>query len=272
MKYNYFLVPSLPEIIPEGVQEFSMKEFVDSNSDVFSEYSSGVERIIFINEIKNIELVLKSKLDKIEGMSGNSGDEFNYFVPSISSVNEIERFIDDPVSNSPEDYPDNIIDYFIKYKDNNERYRKIEELFVGYFEPKDSDSDFFKYALNVMSVARTIIQVVRLNKKDFNIEEHIAGNEDIVRTILENRSSADFGLSTQFPFVSDIISAFEKDTIELEHELDKIIYYAIAEYGENDLFGDHVIYTFLFGLFLLDRWGTMDDEKGREFVENILSA
>lgn len=272
MKYNYFLIPSLPDIVPDGTQEFTMKEFVDANADIFDNYRSGVDKIIFINELKNLELVLKSKLDMPEGLDGNRGSEFEYFQPAICTVEEIERFIDDPVSYAPDDYSEDILEFFENIKDNSERYKRIEELYVRYFTPDANETDFFSYALNVMSVQRTVSQAVRLSRLGLNLEENLIGDEDVVRTILENRSSSDFGLSSQYPFVSDIVSAFDKDIIALEHEMDKIIYEAVMDYKEEDLFGDHVIYAFLIGLFVLDRWQTMDEEQGQNFIDNLLQA
>lgn len=270
MNYNYFIVPSLAEITWDNRPEYTMQEFIESNSDIFEPYKDGVNKIVLLYELKNIELVLKSKIDQPEGYKGNDADEFNYFSPAILPINEIESFVDDPISFAPEEYPDSIIEFFEKYKDNLDRYNRIDELYSEYLDFDEYGDGFFNYFFSVMSVARTVLQALRINRLDLNLEEYLTGNEDVINTILEHRSSSDFGLSVQYRFVADIVSVFESNPLDLEIEIDKILHNAVREYGEDDLFGDHMIYSFLIGLFIFDRWMQMNEELGNEFIENIL--
>ncbi len=270
MNYNNFLIASLPEISWETKPEYTMKQFIEDNESVFSSYSKGVEKILLLNEVRNLELILKSKVEQPDGFKGNRGNETVFFKPSILALEDMEKFIDDPLMNAPENYPADIIEFFEIKKENKDRYSKISELYSIYMTPSGNESSFFKYYLETLSVIRTVLQAIRLNRKGFSLEENLSGNPDVVATIIEHRSSSDFGLSVQYPFVPNVFAASEANPLEAENMIDKILYDALREYGEDDLFGDHVIYSFLIGLFILDRWSFMNEETGRQFVENLL--
>ncbi|MBN1499257.1 MAG: DUF2764 family protein [Spirochaetes bacterium] len=270
MNYNNFLIASLPEISWEARPDYTMKQFIDENEEIFEPYRDGVEKILFLNEIRNLELVLKSKVDQPEGYSGNSGNETVFFRPSLMTSENLEKFIDDPVANAPENYPDDIIEFFETKKENKDRYNRIAELYSVYLTADENETPFFKYYLDVLSVIRTVVQAIRLNRRGLSLEENLSGNPEIISAIIDNRSASDFGLSVQYPFVPDIFSAVEGALPDSESMLDRILYDALQEFGESDLFGDHVIYIFLIGLFILDRWTMMNAEAGSKFIENML--
>ena len=137
MSYNNFVVGWLPDISWDSEQPETMADFLEVNSNIFEPYSDGIAKILLHNEIMNIELLLA---ERNKYKTDNS-----YFSPSIMSRSELERFIENPTIFHPDNYPQFMIDFFDDYKEDDLRYRNIENLYVRYFFFLQSDSiPFFR--------------------------------------------------------------------------------------------------------------------------------
>ena len=109
-------------------------------------------------------------------------------------------------------------------------------------------------------------------RRGLDLETHLKGDSFIVNTILENRNSSDLGLKHIFPEVSEVIALFDRarDPLEAERDLDRIRFELMEQVGRESPFADHIIYSYIIGFQVRNRWNTLDDDKGNKVLENIM--
>jgi hypothetical protein len=276
MKFNHYIIGSLPTLKWDEKSPYTMDEFINHSDFLLEPYRDGVDKILLLNEIRNIELFLKAKIKKalIENdTDGNSSVENNYFKPFILSESELSQFLEHPFFYQADEYPEFMLDYFEKYAELEDRYNNIEELYIRLFTYlREQDDEFFKYYGNMFTIIRTVLAAFRIIKEGKDLESNLVGDHDIVQIILDHRTTSDLGLKAIFPEIPEIISLFDKDPLELEKDLDRIQFELLEDYRQDQIFGDHVIYCYLLELFILDKWHTVDKARGQEILANIING
>lgn len=205
-------------------------------------------------------------------MSGNrEGDELDFYRARLLDIEDLELFLQDPFIHHPEEYPEFMVEYFERYTDDRERYEHIEELYIAHFENLRNDqSGFFRFYGTIATTMRTVLAAMRIMRKGLDLEENLKGDPYIVKTILDHRTTSDFGLKSIFSEIPAVIALFDKDPLELEHELDRIRFKLMVDVGQESQFGDHVIYAYIIGFQLRNRWNTLDSERGYKILEEIV--
>ena len=277
MKFNHYTIAALPQLSWDGALPCTLAELLEEFDMQLEPLRDGINRILLLDDIRNMELLLKSKLDTDDAPKGNTEDgRIDFYRAGITKPEELELFIDDPKHNTPDFvYPEFVEDFFDTWKTNEERYARIEELYVGYYRMMSEDKNAFlaRYGTNMM-IMSTIISAVRMMKSGTDLDKNLKGDADAVKMILENRNNADLGLKGYFPEVAEIVALFDKSKtpLEVEKELDRIRFSLLDEVGQEKPFADHIIYGYIIGFQLKDRWTTQNDEAGMRILENIIKG
>lgn len=277
MKFNYYTLAALPDLTWDGEPPCALSDLLEEFDLQLTSLKGGVSDILLLNDIKNLELILKSKLDIPDEFKGNrEGGKIDFYRAGIVEPARLEHFLEDPLRNAPDfRYPDFIIDYFTDGKSNEERYGDVETLYVEYFRYLQTRRDeFIRYYGATASIIRTVISAARMLKQGVDIDKNLRGDPYIVKTIVENKNNADFGLKNFFPEVVDIIALFEKNwsPIEVERELDRIRFKLLEDFGREGLFADYAIYSYIISLQIMDRWNALNDEKGLKILNDIVTG
>ena len=274
MKLNHYAVASFIDITWDSELPGELYDFLEENKFVLQPLREGIIKILRLNDIKNIELLLRSKIPQPEGMSGNrDSDELDFYRAKILDIDLLERFLQDPFIHQPEEYPDFMVSYFEKYTDNQERYDNIEELYISHFEHlRADDVPFFRFYGTVATTMRTVLAAMRIMRKGLDLEENLRGDPYIVSVILEHRTTSDFGLKSIFPEIPAVIALFEKNPLELEHELDRIRFKLMEDVGQEAAFADYVIYAYIIRFQLRNRWNTLNRDRGYKILEEIVKG
>lgn len=275
MKFNNYIIGSLPTLKWDEKSPYTLDEFIHHADFLLEPYQAGVDKIILLNEIRNIELILKDQIAKENVQSNENEESFkvDLFKPYIQDQQEIEQFLEHPFHYQAEEYPDFILDFFEDYTELEDRYNNIELLYVKYLTYLKEQGDmFFHYFGHIFVIIRTVLAAYRIIKQGKDLEENLVGDPEIVQLILDHRTTSDLGLKAIFPEIPEIISLFDKEPLELEKDLDRIQFELLEDIGQDDLFGDHVIYIYLIELFILDKWHLVNEERGNQILENIISG
>ncbi|MDA3900110.1 MAG: DUF2764 family protein [Spirochaetes bacterium] len=260
MKLNYYIIASLPELSWEGDIRDTLEQYFEENGFMFEPFKDGIDKILLYNELRTLEMILQN----------NVAEEF---APSLITKEDAAAFLELPRLNRPEEYPEYIEEFFVKYPDSESRLSHFDELYLAYFtEMYDSKIPFFRYYADTALIVRTIIMAMRLDRKGELSEETLIGKEEIVSTILANKNSADYGLSSVFPEVTHLTALFEKDIMERDKAVDLFLLNLLSEYRADDIFGDHAIYVFIISLFFRDRWALLDGDIAESLVEEIING
>ena len=271
-KFNYYTIAALPRLTWDSELPGTLAELLEEFELQFDDLREGISEIVFLNDIKNMEMILKSRLDAAASPDAAS-EPVEFYRARVAEPEQLELFLDDPLHNAFDGCPEYVVDFFAGHRTNEERYAAIEELYLQYFESlQESGEEYIRYYGRFETMLRTIISAVRLIKADKNLEKELKGDPDAVKTILENRNNADLGLKGLFPEVVDVVALFDgsRDLVEIERELDRIRFALLEDLGGEKPFGDHAVYAFVIGLLIRDRWNTLNDERGMEILNSIV--
>ena len=271
-KFNYYTIAALPRLTWDSELPGTLAELLEEFELQFDDLREGISEIVFLNDIKNMEMILKSRLDAAASPDAAS-EPVEFYRARVAEPEQLELFLDDPLHNAFDGCPEYVVDFFTGHRTNEERYAAIEELYLQYFESlQESGEEYIRYYGRFETMLRTIISAVRLIKADKNLEKELKGDPDAVKTILENRNNADLGLKGLFPEVVDVVALFDgsRDLVEIERELDRIRFALLEDLGGEKPFADHAVYAFVIGLLIRDRWNTLNDERGMEILNSIV--
>lgn len=276
MNFNHYTVAALPTLTWDSELPCTISEFLQDFDIQLEPLLDGISDILLQNDVYNLELILKSRLDLPEKFKGNTDEGIEYYRARVVEPEELIEFLEDPFQNKPdENYPEFMIDYFMKYKTDQERHDNIEELYIEYFVYLQTrENGFIRYYGRIATTIRTVLSAMRIMRRGLDLEKYLKGDPYIVHTILENRNNADLGLKTIFPEVADVIALFdrERDPIEVERDLDRIRFQLMEEVGKETPFADHVIYSYIIGFQVRNRWNSLNADKGRKILEHIIEG
>ena len=269
MKFNHYTIAALPQLSWDSDLPCTLAELLEEFDMQLEPLKEGISRILLLDDIRNIELIIKSRL------AAEEGKEIDFFRAGMTRPEELELFVDDPRHNAPDGYPEFIEDFFESAKTNEERNAKIEELYTGYYTWMAANKNPFlaRYGESMLTLC-TVISAIRMMKSGTDLDKNLKGDGDAVKIILENRNNADLGLKGYFPEVVDVVALFDKSKTpdEVEKELDKIRFALLEEVGQEKPFADHIIYGYIIGFQMKDRWMTQSDEAGMKILENIING
>ncbi len=273
MKMNNYIIASLPDLLWDSELPGTLVDFLEENKFLFEPYRENIDKILMLNDIKNIELILKSRMPIPEELRGNRGREIDFYRDRVLDIEEIEKFLSNPSIFHPDGYPEFMVDYLEKYKDDADRLKNIESLYIQYFDYLQHDeSGFFRFYARIATTIRTVLAALRIQKMGLPLEGNLKGDYNVVQTILENRTTSDLGLKSILPEIHEFIMLMNKEPLELEKELDRIRFMIMEDVGQESLFGDHVIYSYIIGFMVRNRWNSLDFEAGEKILETIVKG
>lgn len=277
MKFNHYTIAALPQMTWDSDQTGTLAELLEEFDMQFEPLREGICSILLLDDIRNMELLIKSRSGGDGTLKGNTEEgKIDFYRAGITKPEDLELFIDDPKHNLPDYvYPEFIEDFFDEWRTNAERAAHIEELYIGYYRMLSESRNAFlaRYGTNMMIIT-TVISALRMLKSGADLDKDLKGDPDAVKIILENRNNNDLGLKGYFPEILDIVALFDKEKtpFEVERELDRIRFDLLDEVGQDQPFADHIIYGYIIGFQLKDRWTTQNDEAGMRILENIIKG
>jgi len=272
MKFNHYLVAALPKLTWDSELPGTLAQFLEDNWPQLESLMDPLKDILLQNDLYNIELVLRTQVPRAGGRMPEAPRPIEIYKPNYLEVDEIVAFLKEPFLNMPApNFPEFIVDYFLQYKTPQERHDHMEDLYIGYFSYlQNCKSRFIRYYGRIATIIRTVLAAQRILRQGLKLEDHIKGDPYFVQVILENRASTDLGLKSIFPEVVDIINLFNKEPIELEHDLDRIRFKLMEEVGQESPFGDHIILSYIIGFQVRDIWNSLNRERGRQILDHIV--
>ncbi len=266
MRFNEFAITSFPELVIDRELPWDANGFLLAYEEALEPYKEEFELIILLNDIKNIDILISKR-------AGFTTSTLPFFSPSLISENELTLFLENPILNSPKEYPQFITDFFWEFKEEQQRYKNIDKLYIDYFEYlKTIDSTFFVEWGGFESMIRTLFSAVRVSKSGGDFESLIKGDSEVVKKISEQRNSSDFGLKNIWPEVLNIISVLDRDPLETDREIDKIRIKFAKEIEERDPFHKNVILGYFVGVLIKERWAKMSEKVALDILNNILEG
>jgi hypothetical protein len=270
MVESYYIVSSLPEIEWDSDIPFTTAMFLADNESALQHFSKNINDIIMLNDLYNLESFLRVKMaEYITGVrQSKEAKEAGFREPCLLDKESMIELIE-----SPEDFPDFVIDYLKENYDIGARYQNIESLYVSYFEYlRQNESLFLQDYGDFESRLRTVIAALRIRKMGLKLDEKLSGHDEIKQHILSNFNVPDFDLKALFPEIEYLLDIFEEEPITREKGIDKIRYDYLHQMTFENPFVEKTIYSFILRLMILERWENVDEIRGREIISSILKG
>lgn len=265
MSKYYCLVAGLPDIsLDDGKLTYTVANF---KSDIYPELSVSDRKLIdlFFLKYDNLNLLklLRDKEAIVDPRGNYSTDELIAF---IASVKEGET----PVC--PSYIPLFISDYLQKV--STDEYFVPEDCLANYYYAYAMEchnafiSSWFEFNLNINNV----LTALTARKYKFDVASNIIGRTDVSNAI-RTSNARDFGLTGTLEYLEQLMRISEtEELVEREKKIDILKWSWMEDAIFFDYFTIERIFVFLLKLEMIERWISLDKEKGNEIFRNIIES
>ena len=265
MSKYYCLVAGLPDIsLDDGKLTYTVANF---KSDIYPELSISDRKLIdlFFLKYDNLNLLklLRDKEATVDPRGNYSADELIAF---IASVKEGET----PVC--PSYIPLFISDYLQKV--STDEYFVPEDCLANYYYAYAMEchnafiSSWFEFNLNINNV----LTALTARKYKFDVASNIIGRTDVSNAI-RTSNARDFGLTGTLEYLEQLMRISEtEELVEREKKIDILKWNWMEDTIFFDYFTIERIFVFLLKLEMIERWISLDKEKGNEIFRNIIES
>lgn len=148
----------------------------------------------------------------------------------------------------------------------SEKDRNAVDFFEDGFDDSKLDSDFYKKALNHSN--SFISKYFRFDLHSRNMKVNYLGkrlNQSVDKYVVEADDS-------DFEDEKSVQAVFEiQDLMQREHQMDKLRWEKASEIVRMEYFSLNVILAFLVKSKMIQRWATLDKEKGNEMFSSLVT-
>ena len=266
MTNYYCLVAGLPDLsLEDGKLNYTVANF---KSEIYSELSEKDRKLIDLFYLKfdnaNLLKLLKDK-EATTDFEGNYSQ--NELLALISSVRE---------GDAPDKrYPSYLYEFITAYLalSAEELYRAEDMLSACYYAyamncGNQFVSSWFEFNLNI----NNILVAFTSRKFKWDIASNIVGNTEVCEA-LRTSSARDFGLSGEVDVFESLVKISEiTELVEREKKLDALRWNWMEDAIFFDYFTVERIFAFLLKLEMIERWISLDKERGNQLFRSIIES
>lgn len=264
MSTYYYLVAGLPDIsLEDGKLSYTVDSF---KTDLYPELSVKDRQIIdlFYLKFDNDDLLklLKDKDAQVSGRGNFSSEELLQLIDAV-------REGDIPDSRFPTYLYDFISRYFALSAE--ELYCAQDLLAAAYYAyaMKCSNkfvSGWFEFSLNL----NNILAALSARKYKQDVDAVVVGDTEVCGQ-LRTSNARDFGLNEMLDYFEAIQRVAEVDElIEREKKVDLLKWKWLEDESFFHYFTVERLFVFLLQLEMIERWITLDKEKGNELFRELI--
>ncbi|HSX03276.1 MAG TPA: DUF2764 family protein [Rhabdochlamydiaceae bacterium] len=254
MRNYYFIAASLPELKLGEKPEISFEELVYRLSLNLSK--DDLEKTVVLRryiDILNIRaLLLEEPLDS----RGNLNEK------ELDEALLLESF-----------FPPYVFDYLNQYEDKKDQIRNFSSLLIHYFsEEVKGQEGFLKKYLIFEREWRLVVAALRAKKLKWDITRELQFEdftEPVVADILAQKDVEQYEPPAEFQDLKELIHACGDDPWALFKAISEYRFQKIEEMSGYPLFSMDWILGYMARLILVEQWVELDEEKGKNILENF---
>ena len=265
MSKYYYLIAGLPELsLDDSKLNYTVADFKEEQ---YQNLSNSDKRFIDLFYLKfdteNLLKLLKNKDANIDPRGNYTSDELLEYIKVIKEGGSV----------SPSKFPSFlsafISDYYSDSFDNTILAEdKLAALYYTYGMKSGNKfiSSWFEFNL----ILNNVFSALTARKHKVNVANYIVGNNEITDA-LRTSGARDFGLTSEIDYLDQLIKISETDNlIEREKKIDSLRWEWIEEAIFFNYFSIERIFAFLLKLEMIERWLSLDRERGRELFRSII--
>ena len=266
MTNYYCLVAGLPDLsLEDGKLNYTVANF---KSEIYPELSEKDRKLIDLFYLKfdnaNLLKLLKDKEAVTDSEGNYSQDEL---LTLISAVRE---------GDAPDKkYPSYLYEFITAYLAlSAEEFYRAEDMLSAYYYAYAMNcgnqfiSSWFEFNLNI----NNILAALAARKYKMDVSQVVVGNTD-VSEMIRTSNARDFGLTEMLEYFEPILRISEiEELVEREKKIDLLKWNWMEEAIFFDYFTVERIFAFLLKLEMIERWISLDKERGNQLFRSIIES
>jgi len=266
-KYYYYLVAGLPELTLEDSKlSYTVADFkVELYPDLSDEDKKLIDLFYLKFDNANVLKLLKDKDAAIDLRGNYSAEELVEFISSLKEGDEIADAV------FPSYLSTFIFEYFNATAEDDFLYEdRLAALYYEYAMKCKNKfvSSWFAFNLTM----NNILVVLTARKFKMDIAPLIVGDTEVCEA-LRTSGARDFGLTGEVDFLDQLVKISEtEELVEREKKIDQLRWNWMEEATFFNYFTVERLFVFLLQLEMIERWISLDKEKGNQLFRSIIAT
>ena len=266
-KYYYYLVAGLPELTLEDSKlSYTVADF---KAELYPDLSDEDKKLIDLFYLKfdnaNVLKLLKDKDAAIDLRGNYSAEELVEFISSLKEGDEIADAV------YPSYLSTFIFEYFNATAEDDFLYEdRLAALYYEYAMKCKNKfvSSWFAFNLTM----NNILVALTARKFKMDIAPLIVGDTEVCEA-LRTSGARDFGLTGEVDFLDQLVKISEtEELVEREKKIDQLRWNWMEEATFFNYFTVERLFVFLLQLEMIERWISLDKEKGNQLFRSIIAT
>ena len=266
-KYYYYLVAGLPELTLEDSKlSYTVADF---KAELYPELSDEDRKLIDLFYLKfdnaNVLKLLKDKDAVIDPRGNYSAEELAEFISLLKDGDEVADAV------FPSYFSTFISEYFnTPAEDEFLHEDRLAALYYDYAMKCKNKfvSSWFAFNLTM----NNILVALTARKFKMDIAPLIVGDTEVCEA-LRTSGARDFGLTGEVDFLDQLVKISEtEELVEREKKIDQLRWNWMEEATFFNYFTIERLFVFLLQLEMIERWISLDKEKGNQLFRSIIAT
>lgn len=266
-KYYYYLVAGLPELTLEDSKlSYTVADF---KAELYPDLSDKDRKLIDLFYLKfdnaNVLKLLKDKDAAIDPRGNYSAEELAEFISFLKEDDEIADAV------FPSYLSTFISEYFnVAAEDDFLHEDRLAALYYEYAMKCKNKfvSSWFAFNLTM----NNILVALTARKFKMDIAPLIVGDTEVCEA-LRTSGARDFGLTGEVDFLDQLVKISEtEELVEREKKIDQLRWNWMEEATFFNYFTVERLFVFLLQLEMIERWISLDKEKGNQLFRSIIAT
>lgn len=266
-KYYYYLVAGLPELTLEDSKlSYTVADF---KAELYPDLSDEDKKLIDLFYLKfdnaNVLKLLKDKDAAIDLRGNYSAEELVEFISSLKEGDEIADAV----------FPSYLSTFIFEYfnataEDDFLHEDRLAALYYEYAMKCKNKfvSSWFAFNLTM----NNILVALTARKFKMDIAPLIVGDTEVCEA-LRTSGARDFGLTGEVDFLDQLVKISEtEELVEREKKIDQLRWNWMEEATFFNYFTVERLFVFLLQLEMIERWISLDKEKGNQLFRSIIAT
>jgi hypothetical protein len=265
MTNYYCLVTGLPELsLEDGKLSYTVANF---KSSIYPELSKEDRRLIDLFYLKfdnqNLLALLKDKEASVDSSLGNySADELLSVITSFKEETAPDK-----------KFPPYFYEFAELYLNtpDEERLGLEDKLYGFYYHYAiKCDNKFISTWFELNLDVNNILAAMAARKYKMEVAKVVVGN-NFVAEALRTSNARDFGLADDLEYFEQLVRVNDTiDLVEREKKIDLLKWNWMEENTFFNYFTIEKIFVFLMKLEMIERWVSLDKNKGNEMFRQLI--
>lgn len=170
-------------------------------------------------------------------------------------------------------FPDYIYDFLEKHKEQEERMRFLPQLISEYFRQEIAHSEgFLNEYLIFEREWRLVLTALRAKQMGRDLAEELRGEdsqEEFISQIIAQKDAPFYEPPSEYADLKSLFEAHRENPLALHRALYEYRFEKVEKMYGIRLFSIDRILAYMVQLILVERWGALDQEQGKQIAKRI---